>query len=115
MSFVLIVVIVTGLALGYWLVSALISTPPPREDAAQEPEPTDEGGASAAPARHWSEVLGIEREADATAIAAAYRAALAQYAAADAEALAPEIRALARQRAAEIEGAYLEAMRDLRR
>ena len=115
MSFVLLVVIVTGLVLGYWLVSALISTPPPREDASQEPDPADESDAGLAPARHWSDVLGIDRNADATAIATAYRAALAQYAAADAEALAPEIRALARQRTVEIEGAYLEAMRSLRR
>ncbi|MBP6799451.1 MAG: hypothetical protein KA124_15270 [Luteimonas sp.] len=115
MSFVLIVVIVTGLALGYWLVSALISTQPPREDAPHEPDPADEGDAGFAPARHWSDVLGVDRHADASAIAEAYRAALAQYAAADADALAPEIRALARQRTAEIEAAYLEAMRGLQR
>lgn len=74
MSFVLVVVVVTGLALGYWLVSALISPQAP-EDARPGPEPD----------------------------------------AADADALAPEIHVLARQRAAEIEAAYLEAMRGLQR
>jgi len=113
-SFVLIVVIATGLALGYRLVSALISPKAPPEDTLREPAQEEGDDAGPAPARHWSEVLGIERDADATAIAAAYRAAVAQYAAADADVQAAEIRALARRRIAEIEAAYLEAMRGLR-
>ena len=115
MSFVLIVVIVTGLALGYWLVSALLSSQAPPDEPPMEPGSAEDGETDFAPVRHWSEVLGADREADATAIAAAYHTALAQHGAADAEALAPEIRALARQRIAEIESAYLEAMRSLRR
>lgn len=113
MNLVLIVVIATGLALGYWLVSALISPQTPPEDTPREPAPEEGDDAGPAPARHWSEVLGIERDADATAIATAYHAAIAQYAAADADAQAAEIRALARRRIAEIEAAYLEAMRGL--
>ena len=115
MSFVLIVVIVTGLALGYWLVSALMSSQAPPNEPPMAPASAEDGETSFAPVRHWSEVLGVDREADATAISAAYRGALAQYGAADAEASAPEIRALARQRTAEIESAYLEAMRGLQR
>ncbi len=115
MSFVLIVVIVTGLALGYWLVSTLMSSQAPPDEPPMEPGSADDGADGVMSMRHWSEVLGIDREADATAISTAYRSALAQYGAADAEALAPEIRALARQRIAEIESAYLEAMRGLQR
>ena len=115
MNFVLIVVVVTGLALGYWLVSALISPQTPSEEAPREPDPVEGDDADFAPVRHWSDVLGIDRGADATAIAAAYRTAIAQYAAADVDVLAPEIRTLARLRAAEIEAAYLEAMRGFQR
>ena len=115
MNFVLIVVVVTGLALGYWLVSALISPQAPPEEAPREPDPAEGDDADFSPTRRWSDVLGIDRDAVATAITAAYRTAIAQYAAADADALAPEIRALARQRTAEIEAAYLEAMRGFQR
>ena len=61
------------------------------------------------------DALAVEADPVQFVIEAHRRAALAQYAAADADALAPEIRALARQRTAEIEAAYLEAMRGLQR
>lgn len=126
MNFVLVVVIVTGLVLGYWLVSALLSPPPARHgaeidpaddpagdpaDAASEPPARSDLDETPLPHRHWTVVLGTRAEADVSTLSAAYRRALAQYAAADDDTLAPELRALARKRRAEIEAAYLEAMR----
>lgn len=105
MSWLLFGVIASGFAIGYLVVNAFLS--PPRAG----PPPRGED----APARHWTEVLGVPAGADASQLSAAYRRAIEQYRPDKADALAPELQAIARQRTAEIEAAYLEAMRGLGR
>ena len=113
MSFVLLVVIVTGLVLGYWLVSALLSSSAPPPEAPEDLDAADDTVLEPRPARHWSVVLDVRRDVDATAIAAAYRRALQRHNAADAD--SPQQQALAQQQLAEIETAYLDALRNLQR
>lgn len=109
MSWLLLGVIASGFAIGYLVVNAFLS--PPRAAPREDPQPGDR----TAPPRHWTEVLGVPASADATQLSAAYRRAIEQHRPDQAEALAPEQQAIARQRTAEIEAAYLEAMRGLGR
>ena len=142
----LILVVIGGLAVGYWAVNLFMSThgdepeaplPPLPDDArhadgdylrdrsaadarAPEADPFDRSARDAialnpAPRRPWHQVLDVPKAADATEISYAYRRALAQYDPRQLETLAPELRALALQRRQDIEAAYLEALRNLRR
>ncbi|MGY1408162.1 J domain-containing protein [Luteimonas sp. A611] len=109
-----ILVAASGLALGYWLVSAFLSTPKPSSDA--EPGDIPE---SEAPyvvdigARHWTEVLGLAMDADEAQITAAYRRRIAEYHPDRVAMMAEEIRMLASERTAEINAACDQAMRHL--
>lgn len=111
----LIAVIVGGLVVGYWLVSLFLSTRPDDNETSAPEQDHGDSAAHDAPHRPWHVVLDVSRHADATEISAAYRRALAQYDARHMETLAPELQVLARERTAEIEAAYLEALHSLRR
>ncbi|WP_202839592.1 DnaJ domain-containing protein [Luteimonas saliphila] len=106
----------SGLAIGYWLVSVFLSTAKPPADAAPEdaPEP-DAPHVVDIGARHWTDVLGVPADADEAEIAAAYRRRAAEYHPDRGTTMANEIRSLASERTAEIDAAYDQAMRQLRR
>ena len=112
MSLLEIAVAISGLAIGYWLVGVFIapSRRGPREPATPDAAPSDD----AAP-RHWSDILGVPHDADEARITSAYRRAIAQHHPDRVATMAPEIRELARRRTVEINAAYDEAMRLLRR
>jgi len=106
-----ILVAASGLALGYWLVSVFLSAPKPSD---AEPGSTAEPEAPYVVdigARHWTEVLGLTMDADQAQITAAYRRRISEYHPDRVAMMAEEIRVLASERAAEINAAYDQAMR----
>lgn len=114
MSLLEILVGVSGLAIGYWLVNVFLSSPRPSSDAPQDraddanpPHVIDIG------ARHWTEVLGVAEDADEAQVTAAYRRRISEYHPDRVAMMADEIRALAGERTAEINAAYEQAMRQL--
>lgn len=111
MSLLEILVAVSGLGIGYWLVSVFLSNSPSASpiDPAQDHEPheVDIG------ARPWTEVLGVDADADEAAITAAYRRRIAEYRPDRVATMAEEIRALASERTAELDTAYAHALRQL--
>lgn len=107
-----VLVIVSGLAIGYWLVAVFL--PNARHgrgggggDAPDATTVVDIG----APA--WHEVLGIAPDADRDAIHEAYRRRSEQYRADKVANLAPELRELAERRAVELDVAYDRALMQL--
>ena len=111
MSLLEIVVGISGLAIGYWLVGVFVSSPKfepheatPQEDAPPKPD---------AP-RHWTDVLGVPYDADEEQVNSAYRRAIALHHPDRVATMASEIQELARHRTVEINAAYDEAMRTLR-
>lgn len=104
-----VLVIVSGLAIGYWLVAVFLPHARPQADGGDALRRTaiDIG------ATPWHEVLGIAPDADREAIHAAYRRRLAEYHPDKVATMAPEIRALAERRATEINVAYDRALMQL--
>ena len=92
MSLLEVLIAVSGLGIGYWLVSVFLSNSPSPIDPAQghEPHEVDIG------ARPWTEVLGVDADADEAAITAAYRRRIAEYRPDRVATMAEEIRARVR-------------------
>lgn len=101
MSVTEVLVIVSGLAIGYWLVAVFLPH-------ARPPRTTIDIGAPA-----WHEVLGVPPDAGREAIHDAYRQRLAEYHPDKVATMAPEIRALAERRATELAVAYDRALMHL--
>lgn len=111
MSWSLIAVIISGLVIGYWLVSVFLSSPGPAPDDALA---TDRAGPGPEGQRHWTEVLELPFDADEARITAAYRRGISQHHPDRVATMAPEIQELARRRTAEINVAHDQAMHALR-
>lgn len=116
-----ILVIVSGLAIGYWLVAVFVPNArnSREEDAEAAAERTEVPGWGAPtqsqdrPAA-WYETLGVDRDASHEEIVAAYRRMIAQYHPDRVATMAPEFQELAARRSAAINAAYDEAMRRIR-
>jgi len=119
MNAAVIVVVVLGLLVGYWVVSLLLNpkTPPAM------PEPSEPAVADAGPAASrdqalpptsgssWNETLGVSPSATPDEIRSAYHALSGQYHPDKVAALGVELRALAESKTEEIGAAYREGMR----
>ena len=104
-----VLVIVCGIAIGYWLVAVFVPHARPGTGGdAPAPTTTIDIGAPA-----WHEVLGVAPDADRDAIHDAYRRRLAQYHPDKVATMAPEIRELAARRAIELDVAYDRALMQL--
>ena len=122
MTFTEILVIGSGLAIGYWLVAVFIpnarsSREADAEAAAERREAPGTGGSEPYPPDRpaaWHETLGVDRDASHEDIVAAYRRMIGQYHPDKVATLAPEVRELAERRSVAINAAYEEAMRQLR-
>lgn len=119
MTLTQILVIVSGLAIGYWLVAVFFPNARSNDDdaaAAAERDEVPGGGWGRSPERTaaWYETLGVDRDASHEEIVAAYRRMITQYHPDKVATMAPEFRELAEKRSAAINAAYDEAMRQLR-
>lgn len=107
-----VLVIGSGLAIGYWLVSVFTG---PRPDspshAADASDPASPDAPSDAGARPWHEVLGVAPDAKPEEARAAFHARMAQTHADKVATMGPEIRALAERLAKELGAAYGESQR----
>lgn len=110
MSWLEIIVAISGLAIGYWMVSVFVSSRrfEPDDTIAQDGASSDAVGP-----RHWTAVLELPFDADEAGITSAYRRAMSQHHPDRVATMAPEIQELARRRTVEINAAYDEAMRAL--
>ncbi len=118
MTFTEFLVIVSGLAIGYWLVAVFIpnarsSRDEDAEAAAERGDGPGRGQPRERPAG-WHETLGVDRDASQEEIVAAYRRMIVQYHPDKVATMAPEFRELAEKRSAAINAAYEQAMRTLR-
>lgn len=103
-----VLVIVCGLAIGYWFVAVFLPNAQPGAPAQEkdaEKTTTIDIGVQA-----WHEVLGVAPDADREAVHAAYRRHAARFRADQIAMLAPEMRALAQHRATELDIAYDRAL-----
>lgn len=118
MTFTEFLAIVSGLAIGYWLVAVFIpnARKPRKEDAEAAAERDEAPGWGRPPEQPaaWHETLGVDGDASHEEIVAAYRRLIAQYHPDRVATMAPEFRELAEKRSASINAAYDEAMRTLR-
>lgn len=116
MTFSEVLVIGSGLAIGYWLVGVFLphARSGAMEDEAASPEqespPYPELGADRDAHLPWHQVLGVQAEAGHDEIAAVYKRLIAQYHPDKVATMAPEIRDLAQRRSAQINAAYGQAM-----
>lgn len=115
MSTTEILVVAFGLFLGYWIVAKLIGggastreTSAPVSDPSLSSIPVAEEASSV----EWHEVLEVDRTASVAQIRAAYARLSEQYRPEKVAELGEDIRQLARQRLAQIEVAYREALRE---
>lgn len=115
MSATEVVVVLSGLGLGFWLVSFLMSTSrsaprPPRPAAdASSPEPQSQQ-ADAKPLAAWHEVLELHQHATPDQIREAYQRLMSQYHPDKVASLGAELRALAEKKSKEINAAYRDAL-----
>lgn len=108
-----IVITVVGLVGGYWVVSAFLnpskpSAQKPQGDAAR-PEPAaaeKPNDPSRVDATNWHQILEVSADADADAIAAAYRRKISQYHPDKVAQMGEEIRAVASAKSQQINTAY---------
>ena len=107
-----IIVAISGLAIGYWLVGVFVSS---RKPGAHDPAAPGDAAPDDPTPRHWTEVLDVPPDADEARIESAYRRAIARHHPDRVATMAPEIQELARRRTVEINAAYDEAMRSPRR
>lgn len=116
MSFTEVLVAISGLAIGYWLVAVFLPhsrQPPGEADTSGDDDEGPATRAAGAPS-HWSEVLGVSQTASREEIVAAYKAKISQYHPDKVATMADEIREIAQRRSASINAAYDEAMRRFR-
>lgn len=102
-----LLVIVCGLAIGYWFVGVFLTHSRAGRDGAAPSTTVDIG------ATGWHEVLGVAPDAGRDAIEDAYRRRKAEYDEARIAGLAPELRALAAQRSIDLDVAYDRALMHL--
>ncbi len=109
----LLVVIVLGGMVGYWVVSLFFPKKPPPRPPEAPPWRNDAGAApaTATAAATWPRVLGVLPEASPEAIRYAYRTLMSQYHPDKVASLGVELRELAEAKSKEIGAAYREAMR----
>ena len=108
-----IVISVVGVVGGYWVVSAFLnpSKPAPQspQDEAVRPQPSPAQAfkdPSRVDATNWHEILEVAADADAAAIAAAYRRKISQYHPDKVAQMGEEIRAVAASKSQQINTAY---------
>lgn len=121
MSWIELLVILGGLAAGYWIVSRVIGarqrTTRDRDDSSANARDGEQAGPS--PRSHtvdefdlkqiqgnWYEVLGVPPNASMETIKSAYRAKVQQYHPDKTERLGPEFRELAERKIKELNAAY---------
>jgi DnaJ like chaperone protein len=109
-----LLVIVSGLAIGYWFVGVFI--PHARSDAGEDAEAAAERESVPGPRddRPWHVVLGVRSDASPEEVSSAYKRLIAQFHPDKVATMAPEIRDLAQRRSAEINAAYREASKRIR-
>lgn len=100
---------ISGLAIGYWLISAFLG----RDSLPDEPltRETPDAAATDGAEQAWWDVLEVSWDASDDDIRAAYQRRISQYHPDKVATLAPDIRALAEQRSAQINAAYAAALR----
>lgn len=108
-----IVISVVGLVGGYWVVSAFLNPSKPSAQNPQEDAVKAESAAAASsrdPSRvdatNWHQILEVSADADAAAIAAAYRRKISQYHPDKVAQMGEEIRAVAAAKSQQINTAY---------
>lgn len=115
MSAMEILVSVIFLAIGYWIVSALMTGKSGADrNAGQSSQGWAERDRSVAPQPSsigWHEVLGVAPSATADEIRGAYKKLMSQYHPDKVAALGQELRDLAETKSKDITGAYREGMR----
>jgi len=112
MSLTEILVVIGGLALGYWVVSRLIDDLNRNEkDAPGDPAGAETPATAAGLPAPWHEVLKISRGATPEEIQRAYRYLMQQYHPDKVATLGDELKAVAERKSREINAAYEEAMR----
>ena len=99
-------VIASGLAIGYWLVSAFTKSPIEHVEAA---DTESDDSSTSEQATSWHEVLGVSQWATQEEVTAAYREKIQQYHPDKVAKMGPEIRALAELKATQINEAYRHA------
>ncbi len=106
MTFYEVLVIASGLAIGYWLVSVFTTRPDEHIDEPDDVAVDRDMDASSMP---WHEVLGVSEWATDAEVTAAYREKMGQYHPDKVATMGPEIRALAELKARQINEAYRDA------
>lgn len=101
-------VVASGLAIGYWLVSVFTRS---ADDYDDTPAGNADAPEAAAPGAPWHEVLGVSEWASDEDVTAAYREKIGQYHPDKVATMGPEIRELAERKAREINQAYQDARR----
>jgi len=117
-----IVISLVGLVGGYWVVSAFLnpSKPSPQnpQDEVRRPEPAaaeKSTDPSRVDATNWHQILEVPADADADAIASAYRRKISQYHPDKVAQMGEEIRAVAAAKSQQINSAYDIGMKLRRR
>lgn len=108
MTFLEGVVVASGLAVGYWLVSVFTK---PSDDYDEGPAGSADDPATGTADAPWHEVLGVSQWAGDEEVAAAYREKIGQYHPDKVATMGPEIRELAERKARQINQAYQDARR----
>lgn len=114
MSVIEIVVVITGLFLGYWVVSKFLfsgssSTMSPGGQSQERDRATTQ--AREGPSVPWEEVLNVSPNASIDEIRRAYKTLMGQYHPDKVASLGDELKRLAEQKSREITQAYREALR----
>ncbi len=102
--------IVSGLAIGYWLISAFTKHPDDANHTAEQ-APQPETVADETDERPWYQVLEVSEWANQEEVTAAYRSKITLYHPDKVATMGPEIRALAELKARELNTAYRQANR----
>ena len=114
MSGIEIIVVVTGLLLGYWIVSPLVSKKTlNNDDKARSAHQSSNGtGHQTRKSRPlWHEILELSVDAPLGEIRRSYKRLISQYHPDKVATLGAELRNLAERKSKEITGAYREALR----
>ncbi|MDR2452553.1 MAG: J domain-containing protein [Candidatus Accumulibacter sp.] len=110
MSVLEIVVILSGLFLGYWVVSKFLTGKTSAPSPADRTRDRGEAGRADAPAS-WHEILGVSPDASMEEIRQAYRTLMSQYHPDKVASLGEDLKKLAEAKSREITRAYRAALR----
>ena len=114
MSALEIVVVISGLFLGYWVVSKFLLGGPPAKASSADRSPdrdSDTTERHKAPSPSWDEILNVSPHASVDEIRRAYKTLISQYHPDKVAALGDELRNLAEHKSKEITQAYRQALR----